>query len=291
MGAGLVLSILVLTVFTFRLLLHPPRRTYSWAVSRQLPGDPSELIPPLRFRAFTFASRGVELPAWELVGSQPEGPTLIVTGGWGDSRVTMLQRGRALTALASRVILWDTPGHGDAPGATSLGAYESEDLLALSQLFAPGRVVLLGFSLGAGVAIEAAARGSCGAIVGVIAEAPYRVPATPARNVLISLGLPHRLNVPLAMMAAGLRFGYGLDFGTSALFDRTAHAARLRVPLLVLCGEADSICPMTEGQTITAAAPTGRCVTIADAEHTTMWSFQRPREQAIAAITGFCREL
>lgn len=269
---------------TIRTLTRPPRRTYSWAVARSRPGDPRELTPPREYRSWTFTSRGSHLPVWDIPGDQPGGPVIVVTCGWGDARVTMLQRGGVLARSASRVILWDLPAHGDAPkGARfTLGAREHEDLLALIAALGevkPGesaeKVVLYGFSLGAGVSIVAAASSQCPACVaGVIAEAPYRVPATPARNVLRQIGMPFRWNLPVALACIGVEVGQGFAWRG---FDRALHAARLDVPLLVIHGTNDPVCPIEDGDQIAHAAG-AEFVAIEGGAHLDLWNDQKPAQ-------------
>jgi pimeloyl-ACP methyl ester carboxylesterase len=216
-------------------------------------------------------------------GDDPTAPIVVVTHGWGDSRVTMLGRAEVLAKFASRVVLWDLPGHGDAPGRCTLGAKEPEDLRALlATLQGEGPVdvplVLYGFSLGAGVSIVAAGGPEGLSVAGVIAEAPYRVPATPARAVLRQAGMPYRWNLPLALWWVWLRLAGGLRDGT---FDRTFHAVRVATPLLVLHGESDEICPVQDGESIAAAAPKGRAVRIAGGDHLGLWS--NPSTATVAA--------
>lgn len=290
LSSGFLLAFIVLVWYTLRTLTVPPRRTYSWAVSRKRAGDPGELTPPLSFRPFKFQSRDSELCAWEITGQLSGGPTIIITGGWGESKVTMLERAAQLCQFADTLILWDLPGHGESHGTTSLGAHESEDLITLAKsLPASGDLFLFGYSLGAGVSIEAAARNQIPNLRGVIAEAPYRLPVTPALNVLNQLGVPYTLNLPAAMMIIGLKLGYGLDFGTSKLYDRAGHAKLLKHPLLVIHGDLDAICPPLDGVAISQAA-NGRYELIKNADHVNLWVRESSRQQAISAIHTFCRE-
>lgn len=286
---GFLLAFAVLVWYTLRTLTVPPRRTYAWAVSRKRAGDPGELTPPLAFRPFTFQSRNAELSAWEVTGQVSSGPTFIITGGWGESKVTMLERAAHLCQIAGTIVLWDLPGHGDSQGTTSLGAHESEDLITLAKSLPANDLFFFGYSLGAGISIEAAGRNQIPQLRGVIAEAPYRLPVTPALNVLNQLGVPCRINLPAAMMIIGLKLGYGLDFGTSKLYDRAAHARLLKHPLLVLHGELDTICPPLDGVAISQAA-NGRYELIKNADHVSIWVRESSRQQAISAIHSFCRD-
>ena len=113
------------------------------------------------------------------------------------------------------------------------------------------------------------------------------MPITPARNVLLQIGVPHRVNLPLAMMIIGLDLGYGLDFGTSKLYERVNHAKNLKFPFLVLHGASDAICPPEDGKEIAQAAK-GRFVMISGADHVNLWSLESSRKQAFSAVQAFC---
>lgn len=277
---GLLAGLGAMTAWTAWLLSRPPRRTYAAAVARGRPGDPGELKLPLEFREWRFVSRGRRFPAWEVRGGRPGAPTLIISHGWGDSRVVMLGRIAALAPLFSRVIVWDLPGHGDAPDRCRLGTREAEDLAALvdAAMRRDEALVLYGFSLGAGVSIVAAAQMKDRPLSGVIAEAPYRVPRTPARNVLKQLGLPWRWNLPPALRLLGVR-----ERG----FDRADWASRVRAPLLVLHGARDAISPLEDGEAIARAAPMGRLVVAPEGEHLNLWTEPTLAEASLGAVREF----
>lgn len=318
LAAGLVLGWAMLVLHTAWLLSHPARRGYAFAVARNLPGDPSEIevvdaLGAMRrglpFTEWTFRSRGLDLPVWDVRGLDPAGPTIIVTHGWGDSRVVMLSRLVGLATMASRVVMWDLPGHGESPGRAgsglTLGVGEHEDLLELIERVAPAgttarserAVVLYGASLGAGVSIVAAAEltkrtGGCGQVEAIIAEAPYRLPHVPARNVLRMRGLPYRTNLIPAIALLGLRVGQGLSWvlsPTAGGFDRALHAARLPagLPVLVLHGSLDAVCPLEDARAIAAAAPNARLSVIEGGGHNNLWT----DPEFAAACAASVREL
>lgn len=255
-------------------LTHPPRRTYGTAVSRNQPGTPMEL-DAARFgagpRPFTEWSLKQEsgpgsLPVWDIPGDNPTGPTVILTHGWGDGRIGALLRLEPFITRASRILLWDLPGHGDAPreaGPCRLGRVEVADLLALIEK-TDGPVVLFGWSLGAGLSIIA---GRHPRVTAVATEAPYTLPQIPASRVMTARGLPGMGMLRVALTTIG---------GTAwqragGPFDRAAHAARLTVPLLVLHGDRDPVCPLEGGQAIAAACPHGKMEAITGARHNDLW--------------------
>jgi pimeloyl-ACP methyl ester carboxylesterase len=278
LALGLGLYVGVLTLATHRRLTRPPRRTYAWAVAKGSPGDPGELEKPRRFERFEFSRDGTTFVGWSIEGDAPLGPVVVLTHGWADSKVGGLARAEVVAALASRVVAWDLRGHGESGGTSTLGLREKDDLLALIDTLEEGTpIVLFGWSLGAGVSIAAAAETA--RVVGVIAESPYRLAATPAGNVLEARSMPWRVNLPLALRLVGSAAAW-------RGFDRCAIAARLCVPLLVIHGEADVVSPFADGRAIAAAAR-GELVPL-KAGHNDLWTGEHrgKAEDAVRAFLG-----
>lgn len=262
-------------------LTHPPRRTYSFAVSRGIAGAPDELDPPLPFEQWAFVSRSRTLNVWDMTGRSPAGPAIIFTHGWGDSRIGSLVRAARLADFASRMIAWDLPGHGEAPGICRLGRSEAADLKALiDHLACP--VVLYGWSMGAGLSIEA---GCDQRVRAVIAEAPYRFQDVPACRVLRAAGLPCGWTLDLALTLLGM------SAKSRQQFDRAAHAARLTCPLLVLHGTEDEICPIDDGRAIAAAARHARLVEIEGGDHNGLWIEPAWAKACTQAVRGLLAEV
>ncbi|MBL8746530.1 MAG: alpha/beta hydrolase [Phycisphaerae bacterium] len=304
---GLLIAMTLAVIAIVRQLRNPPRRTYASALRRNQPGDPSELPPPLgprAFRAFTFAaprstrSAGtIQLPAWDIAADDPLGPVVLCTPGWGDSKLGVLARLAPLLPHASRVIAWDPAGMGESPADSRCNLGTDADVLALCALAhacasphtsPPAPLLLLGWSLGAGVSIVAASRlaQEGNAPIAVIAEAPYRLGRTPVINYLRAIGLPYRIVEPIAAACLGLTLRGTLDWST---FDRARHAAGLPCPLLVIHGTLDAICPHEDGQRIAAAAPRSLFISIEGAGHNDLWSIRKFTDQCAAAIQDFIR--
>jgi uncharacterized protein len=274
-GLGLIWAAGVgLTVW---LLTHPPRRTYGSAVARGRPGDPSEMAEaPRGFERWTFRSRGMEFPVWDIPGEDPRGPVAIMTHGWADSKIGGLVRIGALAPVASRIVIWDQAGHGEAPGSCRLGTAEVDDLLALIEEVRPARLVLVGWSLGAGVSLAAAASAPKSiTVLGVVAEAPYRFPGTPASNVLRSRGLPAPILITPAFLLLRLLCGRDL---AAPRFDRAARARASGARVLVIHGTCDVVCPVQDGRDVAAAAG-GRMLEVEGGGHNDLWT-----DSAFAAV-------
>lgn len=287
---GLCVCVVAAIGYGLYALTHPARRTYAIAVARGRPGQPGEVRSEStgaapRFESWTLRSRGRDLPVWDIAGEAPGGPVVIFTHGWGDSRIGGLTRVPAILPLASRLVLWDMPGHGEAKGTCAMGTREHEDLAALiERVREPGRsIVLFGWSLGAVVSIWTAAR--AGNVAAVIAEAPYRWPWTPARNVMRLRGLPWRWTIAPIFAILGLRLRMGTRWRG---FDQGSHAARLTCPLLVIHGTADAVCPVEDGREI-AAAGRGALVEIEGGQHSGLWTEEGTAARCAGAVGDFLR--
>lgn len=275
LAVGGALYWLLLVFLTARTLTRPSRQTYASAIARGQPGDPSELDLPRQFEAWTIKSRGRDLAVWDVAGEKPNGPVAIVTHGWSSGKVNSIRRLPHLASLCSRVVFWDMPGHGESGGVCTLALLEPEDLLTLIERVGNERpIVLCGASMGTGVSIAAALRAE--SVAQVIVEAPYRMPATPARNVMRFQNSPVLLNLKPALacvgiMACGRWTGSGLEPSGGPPFDRAKLAADLPCPLLVLHGNADPTCPIEDGRAIAAACPNGRFVEVPGGTHQNLW--------------------
>ena len=318
LASGAALYLAALTLFTLAGLRKPRRRTYAYAVARGIPGEPAELDRPAPFETIPISTGPITtdrlsaqrtVNAWSITGDNPKGPTIIATHGWGASRIDMLSRFEALRPHASRVILWDLPGHGESPGACTLGAREPDALLRVIQTIArgsddtPAHIVLYGYSLGAEVTLKAIAQLDRtdfdqtdldrSVIEGVILEAPYRHGITPARAVLAASGFPRLLNLPLAMGLGSLLNRQPPNERWHDLAARYAEplAGPLALPLLVIHGDADTISPPADGEAI-AQAGRGTLTMVPDAGHKDLFTHNAPTRPEIAtSLTNYFRNL
>lgn len=299
LAIGLAIALALAVWFVMHRISHPPRRTSAWALAKGRPSDPSELDEPLEFRAFDLSlackGRARKYPAWEITGKNPDGPVAIMTPGWGDSRLGMLARIDAIASECSRIVAWDPPGHGEAPGRWTMGVREPAMLLHTADMMreATGRrCVLFGSSAGGGVSVVTAAMDAqrddnTRAVAGVIAEAPYRFPQVPARNVIRQAGYPWAINGPIAFALMGRIEGVGPKWRG---FDRADHASIVRTPLLVIHGSEDAVCPLEDGRTIANNAG-GELVVVEGAGHNDLWKEPPMRMECVDAVRRYLRSL
>jgi len=126
-------------------LLHPMRRT----VFQRIPDN---------CETATFAGAGVALKGWRCRGGERPRGTIIYLHGVADNRGTASNVIRRYTARGFDVIAYDSRAHGDSEGSVcTYGYFEKEDVRRIVDLIEHGPIVLIGHSLGAAVAIQAAA--------------------------------------------------------------------------------------------------------------------------------------
>jgi fermentation-respiration switch protein FrsA (DUF1100 family) len=136
------------------LAVHPPRERFL--------RNPADLGLPFENVQFT-TSDGIELVGW-FIGS-PQGEAAVILGhGFSRSRQEMLDVAAMLHNNCYNVLLFDWRAHGKSGGKrTTFGHKEVEDLAAAVRYVAsrpevdPERIGVLGNSMGAAIAIRAAA--------------------------------------------------------------------------------------------------------------------------------------
>lgn len=247
-------------------IVRPRRKTYAVAVAQGLPTDPSELGLSAEEATFNLPDRHIT-PGWVIAGEQPDGPAVLVLHGHRDSIYGALRFANELARYAAHVVVFDWPGHGGCSAKwMTCGKREPADAAAvldgLPDAVRGRPVVLFGYSLGAQIAIKTAAEHP--RFAGVIADGPYRLWDSPVRRKLKR----HRVPAFPFVQLAGLAFHLA---GVIKRFDRAEHAKRIAVPLLVLHGSDDRVCPIEEGRAIAEAAPRGTFVRVEGGHHNRLY--------------------
>lgn len=287
--AALLLIVVLTIVMTYE-ATHPPRRTAAYAIARSLPSDPGEMDLP--FDAWTLdRPDGAQLPVWDIQGRSIAAPrtTVVFVHGWGHSRIDSLTRIEPWLAWCHRVVLYDLRGHGDANSHSStLGHGEVDDLLDLLDTVRSAhddRIILVGHSMGAVIAIAAAAADSDvrNAIAGVIAYGPYQNFHSSLRARLRLHSYPARPMTDLMLLWLTLR--------KRPPRNLTDEPAGVRCPMLIVRGTADVVSPLDETQQIVNAAPDALLREIDGAAHSDPELFHSPDhlqelERFVQRVTG-----
>jgi alpha-beta hydrolase superfamily lysophospholipase len=238
----------------------------SWLVATIL-ADFAATVPPVSHPSISPATLGLSsetvslaagtegpaLAAWWIPRPESQRPAVIIIHGLGASKEHMIDYILLAHQNGHPVLAIDLRGHGDsAPSRTSLGWYESRDLLRwIRHLESRGhsRPVLWGTSLGAVTALLAAADDPH--VGGVIADAPFdNLRHTLAIHGKLMFHLPEFPFTPLTVW----RLQQMLDFRADDV-DAVRAAARLKAPLLVLAAEHDVRMPLSIVRTVFDAAP------------------------------------
>ncbi len=200
--------------------------------------------------------------------ASPRTPVVIVCHGLGSNRATFLGYAQIALELGCHALLFDFRGHGaSGSAATTFGAHEVGDVAAAvgwlraEPRFAAAPVVLVGVSMGAATALQAAAL--VGA-AGVFAESSFAdLPSMVARQAA-ALGDAAQLAVAAVAMAARLQLGVDL----ASVSPRASLAALpAHVPVVLVHAGDDEVVPRCEGERLAAARPGLRLHVVAGASH------------------------
>ncbi|WP_459646360.1 alpha/beta hydrolase family protein [Kitasatospora sp. Ki12] len=214
-----------------------------------------------------------DLPAWYLHGKR--GTWVVLVHGPGADRQQTLPVLPVLDRLGLPVLSVTYRGDEGAPaspdGYSHFGETEWRDVEAAVRLAlenGAGRVVLYGWSVGATMVLQTAARSAWAhAISGLILDSPVLdLPGT-ARRDAERLGLRGAV-AELGALAAQGRTGVDL-----ADFSRIAEGADLRVPTLLLHSPTDQVSPFSSAERLAAARPDVVSLSsFPGGDHATLWN-------------------
>ncbi len=256
--------------------------------------------------------------AYAYTGGRPFDPAqpviAFIHGAQHDHSVWALQS-RYLAHHGHAVLAFDLPGHGRSAGppADSVPAAAQWLLDALAAAGA-GRVVLVGHSMGALIALDAAARMPDRAAALVMLGAAFPMKVSPALlaaarddepkalamiNAWSHSRLVHRPGAPgpgfsvinqnLALMGRQARGVLLNDFAAcDAYADGLERAAAVTCPTLFVCGRRDAMTPPKAARALIGRIAGSKVVEIDDCGHAMM--AERP-DEVLAAIRDFVRGL
>lgn len=189
-----------------------------------------------------IALRGALVPA-----ADPEAPLAVYFHGNGESAAHNLPFAADLARRGIGVFLAEYRGYGGLPGSpTEDGLYADGEAAVETVLSSggvrPERLILIGRSLGSGVATELARRRPCALLVLI---SPY--------TSIVAVG--RALTGPLAELAIPDRY------------DNLGKIARVRCPVVILHGTRDEVIPVAMGRALAAATPGITYVEVPGASH------------------------
>lgn len=201
-------------------LLHPSRR-------------PVTATPGGRYEDVDLdVAAGLHLRGWLFRTERPRRGLVVYLHGVGDNRASGIGVAAHFNALGFDVLAYDSRAHGQSGGtACTYGYYEKGDLRRALDQLGGGPVLAFGVSLGAAVALQAAAEDPRIALV--IAVSPF----SDLRTVGAERApfFASRADVDEAFLLAEAEASFRADEVSPA-----AAAARVRVPTLLIHGADDS---------------------------------------------------
>jgi len=214
--------------------LHPGRRP----VDHALRGS---------FEDVEFAGAGVRLKGWRFAAVGAPRGTLVCLHGIADNRMSVLGIADRFTHQGFDVVAYDSRGHGDSGGDTcTYGFYEKLDLRRVLDTITSRPIVVMGSSLGAAVAMQAAADDS-------------RIHALVAAEIFSDLRTIARERAPWFLTAGMIDRAFALAeqrgaFHVDAVSPVSA-AAHMTIPVLLIHGALDHETPPDHSQRVFDALP------------------------------------
>ncbi len=241
----LVLLLVVVPVST--VLIQVRCMPSSWGANALLhPAHKPVKVPrPPGSEDVTIEGDGVRLKGWFFKGRDPSRGTVIYQHGSADNRASGVSIAQRFVDRGFDALIYDSRAHGQSEGAAcTYGYYEKKDLSRVIDWLPHKRVVLLGVSLGAAVALQAAADDS--RIATVIAVATFcdlRTVGTERAPFFATKG-----EIRSAFRLAEEQGKFKVDEVSPVL-----AAARIRAPVFLIHGQVDKDTPPSHSERVYAA--------------------------------------
>jgi pimeloyl-ACP methyl ester carboxylesterase len=159
----LLFTTIVLLIVGPTLLLHPRRRTAEFYRALGRPVSPGDLDLPYE-EINVIIEDGLKLNSWLIHAAAPARGTIIYLHGVADCKIDGLRFAKLMRDAGYNVFLFDARRHGMSDGEyCTYGFYEKYDTLRVIDYLLsrtdilPGKIGIFGTSMGAAVALQAAA--------------------------------------------------------------------------------------------------------------------------------------
>jgi pimeloyl-ACP methyl ester carboxylesterase len=228
-------------------LLHPTRTS-------------THRSAPAGCREETLQGRDVTLTAWRCLATPPARGTIVYLHGIADNRGSAEGTIARFLPRGFNVIAYDSRAHGASGGdACTYGFFEKDDLRRVLLTAEPGPIVLIGTSLGAAVALQAAAdEPRVSAVVAAETFSDLRTVASERAPWFFSKG-----RIARAFELAEAQAHFQVDAASPE-----KAASRIRIPVLLIHGAADVETPPAHSERVYRALQgPKRLVIVPDAGH------------------------
>jgi pimeloyl-ACP methyl ester carboxylesterase len=201
-------------------------------------------LPVNRYESIDIDA-GVHLRGWLFRTERPRRGLVVYLHGVGDNRSSGLGVAVHFTALGFDVLAYDSRAHGESDGAAcTYGYYEKKDLSRAIDQLGGGPVLTIGVSLGAAVALQAAAEDPrIALVVGIAPFSDLRTVAAERAPFFAT-----RANIAKAFELAETEAAFHADDVNPA-----AAARRIAAPVLLIHGADDHETPPAHSERIHAA--------------------------------------
>ncbi len=242
----------------------------------------------LQVRETVFDAPLGRLTAWEVDGDPRR--WVIHIHGKGATRREALRLMRPVAAAGYHQLAItyrnDAGAPGDPSGLYRYGETEWEDLAAAVDYAVAGgaeRIVLVGYSTGGSITTSYLLRTAGGPVVGAFLDAPNVNMAETVSLHASRRSLPFGLPIPPTLTAVARAFASARTDMNWETIDYTARADRIRVPVLVVHGDADDWVPVETSRHLAAANPEKiRLVEFPGAGHVASWNADPDRYEDLA---------
>jgi alpha-beta hydrolase superfamily lysophospholipase len=214
-------------------ILHPQRR-------------PMTRVPDRPFDTVEFEGAGVKLKGWWFHAPEKRG-TLVYLHGLSDNRGTSVGIADHFLSRGFDVVAYDSRAHGESGGdVCSYGVFEKQDLARVLDRIDTKPIILMGTSLGGGIALQAAGvAGIDRRVAAVVAISPFadlRTGATERAPWFASKG-----NIADAFALVEAEGKFRVDDASAV-----AAAGHVTAPALLVHGARDDETPPAHSQRIYA---------------------------------------
>lgn len=266
--------------------LTTPKRTFTEPSQKDL----------VSYESVFFSAREdrIRLNAWYFPAPL-QNPALILVHGKDSSRTSelhhhFLELATYLSQQGFAVLMVDLRGHGQSQDAHfSFGVYEKQDVLGAVDFlkkkgFTPGKIGVLGVSMGAASSLFAAAEEP--AIGAIVLDCGYA-----EIDSVVTTQWPHASHLPYFLLAPTkfwVKTLYHYDLSNIKPIDSISKLAPR--PLLLIHGDQDELIPLQHGENLHKAYPSSELWVVKGANHAGSYETS-PREYQRKVGTFFKEHL